>query len=90
MVEFHISPRKNKKLMAVFKDGDSVHFGASGYSDYPTNKDQKRKDMYLKRHGATEDWTDPKKASTLSRFVLWNLPSLKASIADYKARFPNV
>ena len=92
MVEFHMSPLKNKKLRAVFKDGDSVHFGDSRYYDYtsfPVEIRDVRKERYLKRHGK-EDWSDPKKPSTLARYILWNLPSLKASIEDYKLRFPNV
>ena len=90
MVEFHLSPLKSKKLRAVFKDGDYTDFGASGYSDFPTHKDPIRKERYLKRHASREDWNDPKSAGTLSRYILWNLPSLKASIADYKKRFPGI
>jgi hypothetical protein len=34
-----------------------------------------------------EDWTDPTRAGTLSRFVLWNKPTLRASIRSYRKRF---
>jgi hypothetical protein len=26
-------------------------------------------------------------AGSLSRFILWNMPTIKASFADYRARF---
>ncbi len=92
MVQFHISNRKNKKLIAVFKDSSTVHFGDSRFYDYtsfPAEIRDIKRERYLKRHGK-EDWTDPKKASTLARYILWELPSLRDSIADYKRRFPDV
>jgi hypothetical protein len=90
MVQFHISPLKSKKLRAVFKDGSHQDFGDSRYEDYTTHKDPKRKERYLKRHEAREDWNDPKTKGSLSRWLLWNLPNLKASIEDYQRRFPDV
>lgn len=54
---------------------------------YTLHKDPARKARYLARHAATERWNDPKSAGALSRFVLWNRPTLAASIADYKRRF---
>lgn len=64
-----------------------VHFGAKGYEDFTTHKDEDRKDNYLARHKANEDWNDPMTAGALSRWILWNKPTLQASIADYKKRF---
>ena len=93
-----ISPSTNskKKYMAVFvaeaKDSPSfkkktVHFGSAGMSDFTKNKDEERKQRYLDRHRKNENWGDPTTAGSLSRYVLWNLPTLRASIADYKRRF---
>lgn len=39
------SKQKNKKY-AVKVDGKTVNFGAEGYEDYTTHKDDKRKDRY--------------------------------------------
>jgi hypothetical protein len=64
-----------------------VHFGAKGYSDFTTTKDEDKKKAYLARHKANEDWNDPYSAGALSRWILWNKPTLQASIADYKKRF---
>jgi len=81
------SPRKDKKLVAEFEDGTKTHFGAKGMSDFTKHGDEERKERYLKRHKPNENWNDPKSAGALSRFVLWNKPTMSASIADYKRRF---
>ena len=87
-----ISPSTNpeKKYMAVFERNGrplTTHFGAKGYTDFIQSKDPERKAAYLKRHRANEDWTDPTSAGALSRWILWNKPTLRESIADYKRRF---
>ena len=79
------------KLIATFQNDDreySVKFGAVGYSDYTIHKDEERKERYLKRHsGMGEHWNKPDTAGALARWVLWNKPTLKASIQDFKERF---
>ena len=90
-VTFAPSTRKVKKMMAHFQldDGRSrtVHFGASGYSDFTKHRDPQRRDRYIARHRANEDWSSPMTAGALSRYILWNKPTLRASIADYRKRF---
>ena len=81
------SPRPDKKLRAYFSDGTHTDFGASGYSDFTIHRDTERRDRYDSRHNRREDWDNPKTAGSLSKWVLWNKPSLKASISDYKRRF---
>ncbi|MHA1138384.1 MAG: DUF5754 family protein [Candidatus Thorarchaeota archaeon] len=87
-----------KKLMAVFYDGEdkkikTTHFGARGASDYTKHGDKERMGRYLERHGGgfetstKENWKDPTTAGALSRWILWNKPSLSSSFADYKRRF---
>ena len=56
-------------------------------SDFTKNKDPKRKERYLKRHMKNEDWNNPLTAGALSRWILWNKPTLKASIEDFENRF---
>jgi hypothetical protein len=85
------SSRADKKLMAIFTLENNktkiVHFGAAGYSDYTLHKDPNRKERYIARHSKHEDWSNPMTAGALSRWVLWNKPTLKASISDYKKMF---
>ena len=82
---------KTKKLMAIFyKDGKKIkttQFGSKGMSDYTIHKDDKRKELYLKRHKKNENWNDYMSAGSLSRFLLWNKKTLKASLLDYLKRF---
>jgi hypothetical protein len=87
-----IRPSKNKlkKFDAVF-EGDGVHktipFGSAGMSDFTKHHDEERKQRYIKRHTAREDFNDPMTAGALSRWILWNRPSLQESIKDFKRRF---
>jgi len=85
------STKPEKKLMAVFTmdNGRSrtTHFGASGMDDYTKTRDKAQKSRYLTRHRRNENWNNPVSAGALSRWVLWNLPTKAASIADYKRRF---
>lgn len=78
-------------MAAVFTLDDgrtrTVHFGARGMSDYTLHRDTGRRRGYLARHAAREDWGDPLTAGALSRWVLWNKPTRRASVADFKRRF---
>ena len=76
--------------MAIFDcDGKlkTTHFGSAGMSDFTKHKDNQRKERYLKRHRKNENWNKPETAGALSRWILWNKPTLSASISDYKKRF---
>jgi hypothetical protein len=86
------SHKAEKKWDAVFvkPDGREIvqPFGQKGYSDFTKHKDVTRRGRYLSRHrGMGENWNDPTSAGALSRWILWNKPSFKASLADYKRRF---
>jgi len=85
------SHKKEKKWDAVFeKNGREkvVPFGQKGYSDYTKHKDKTRKQRYLKRHaGMGEHWTQPDTPGALSKWILWNKPTFKASLSDFKKRF---
>lgn len=77
--------------MAVFYEDNkkikTTHFGAAGMSDYTKHKDKERKNRYMSRHRTRENWSNPMTAGALSRWILWNKPTLRASISDYKRRF---
>jgi Family of unknown function (DUF5754) len=65
-----------------------VSFGAAGMSDYTKHKNATRKQRYIKRHsGMGENWEQPDTPGALSRWILWNKPSFKDSVADYRRRF---
>jgi hypothetical protein len=89
------SPKKDKKYMATFSRNGrikKVHFGAKGYQNYggvgkEKHLSKERKLRYIKRHKSRENWKDPTSPGALSRYILWNKKSFKASVADYKRRF---
>jgi hypothetical protein len=87
-IELSKSPRKDKKLMAIV-GGKKIHFGAKGYSDYTIHKDFNRMKRYEARHKKRENWgkSGIKTAGFWSKWVLWNKPSLSASIRDLEKRF---
>lgn len=72
--------------MAVF-DNKTVHFGQKGASDYTQHKDDKRKELYINRHKANENWNDPYSPGALSRWILWEKKSLSEAISNYKRKF---
>jgi hypothetical protein len=79
------------KFVAVIDKDDgarrTIRFGAKGMSDYTIHKDEARKQRYLDRHRAREDWNDPLTPGFWSRWYLWNLPTRAESLRDLKARF---
>lgn len=86
------STRNGKKKMAIFENRKTgrtktIHFGQKGASDFTKHKDTERKNRYLKRHRARENWKNPLTAGALSRWILWNKTTLSASIKDFKRRF---
>jgi len=82
------STRKDKRFMAIFKNGKITHFGAKNGSVYTDHHDKKKRDAYLARHRVNEDWTDPYSAGALSRFILWgDYTSIDGNIASYKRKF---
>jgi hypothetical protein len=80
-------PCKAKESVECGRKEKVVSFGAAGMDDFTITKDEKAKELYLKRHKKNEDWNDPMSPGALSRWVLWNLPDLKDSVLDFKKRF---
>ena len=94
----HKSHLPAKKYDAVFeKNGreKTIQFGQRGYNDfilynkkYGMKTAKQHRTRYLQRHsGMGEHWNRPDTAGALSRWILWNKKTLKASIADYKRKF---
>lgn len=85
----------NHKMVASFYNkytGKIKHikFGAKGYKDYLYYVRYNGKEVadihkanYINRHQTRESWQNPLTAGTLSKYLLWNKTSLKASLDDY-------
>ena len=91
MIEIIITPSKksDKKFDALIDGKKTVSFGAKGYSDFTQHKDPARKQRYLNRHKARENWADPTTAGSLSKYILWNNPSVTSSVKDMDKQFKN-
>jgi hypothetical protein len=88
LISIKKSNKSDKKLMATFETNGRqkvIHFGARGMSDYTKHHDRERRNRYIFRHHKDLKG-NPARAGYLSMFVLWNKPSLQASIADYRRR----
>jgi len=80
------------KYEAIFLNTETnrektVKFGASGYEDFTIHKDEKRKERYIKRHDKREDFENPISPGSLSRYILWNKPTIEDSLKDYLNKF---
>ena len=94
-MEVLITKSKNsskKKYDARIDGTKTVSFGEKGASDFTKHKNTDRKEAYIARHKAREDWnkSGAKTAGFYNKHVLWNKPTLKASIDDINKRFKDL
>lgn len=94
LVSIRPSDRPEKKMMVVLETdagrSKTIHFGDKSLPDYTTHNPmerEERKRLYLARHKVNENWNDPESAGFWSRWVLWNRPTIAASVRDVKARY---
>jgi hypothetical protein len=90
-VELKKATTQGKKYTAIFYDNDrrkikTTHFG-SDMSNYTIHKDDERKQRYLARHRANEQWNDYMSAGSLAKHILWSKPTITASYNDYLKKF---
>jgi hypothetical protein len=90
----HKSDKPDKKYYAEFETESGrtarTYFGSAGMMDYtkhPAGIREQRKAAYDARHKPTENWSDPMSAGALAKYILWNRPTIRAALADYKRRF---
>lgn len=82
------STRKDKRFMAIFKNGTVTHFGAKNGTTYIDEGNKIKRSAYIARHKVNENWKDPYSAGALSRFILWgDYTSIDGNIASYKRMF---
>ena len=94
-VDIKKSTRKYKRYMAIFTNTDgsksTTHFGYSDGnktgSTFIDHKNEDKKKNYIARHRVNEDFSKYKSAGSLAKNILWNKPTLTASINDYKKKF---
>eukprot|EP00965_Chrysotila_dentata_P029979 998289-Pleurochrysis_carterae.AAC.1 len=89
LVSIEQSTKQPYKYKAVFSTSTGrkiTHFGHRAYEDFNIHKDRVRKDRYRSRHRKDLETNDPTRAGFLSYYILWNKPTLEASVRDYTRR----
>jgi hypothetical protein len=74
------SDKPDKKYYITTNTGKRVYFGAAGYDDFTSHKDEERKHRYITRHKKNESkfWNDPNTTSSYwSLKYLWTYPTKK-------------
>ena len=76
------------KRYAVRIGTKTIHFG-SEHDSFPFHKDPARRERYLQRHRAREDWTRSgvETPGFYARWVLWEKPTIAASLREIQRRF---
>lgn len=95
-----------KKYTAIVYNSETqkkiktIHFGQKGAKDYLLYNEQdgltianQRKSLYYKRNYTRQNklWeSKPLSPATLSKYLLWNKPTLNESIDSYLSKFPEI
>ena len=82
------SDKLRKKFMVTIGN-KTIHFGDTRYEDFTIHGDKARKASYISRHKKKEKWGKSGifTAGWWSRWLLWNEPTLDASVAAIEKRF---
>lgn len=83
------SDKKDKKYFIITNNGKKVYFGATGYDDFTTHGDEKRRQAYVNRHKKNEDWTKNgiDTAGFWSYWYLWKYKSKTEAYNNIKKKF---
>ena len=94
LISFKRSEIPDKKYQVTLETNENrtrtIHFGDSNSKDYTLYSPLEREDRkraYIARHKVTEDWSDPLTAGFWSKHILWNLPTVTASLQATKRKF---
>ena len=88
-----IAPSNRAAYKYKASDGSrTTRFGAKGYEDYTTHRDEKRRRLYLARHTSREDWSRAgvMTAGWLSRHILWEKPTLTEAVQAANRLYPGI
>ena len=79
-------------MKAVINGKTTIHFGAKGYEDMTTHKDEERKQRYIDRHKKNENFgiSGVKTAGFWAKNILWNKETLTKSVHDLNKKFRNI
>ena len=86
------SGRTNEKWKAETKGHRAVHFGQRDAGDFTIHRDEAARKAYIARHSKPENWgwTGVMTPGWLSRYLLWEKPSLDEAIAAASRKYRGV
>ena len=88
LVSVEPSRLATKKYTAIYDNGQRVHFGAKGYTDYTLGASDNKRQNYWNRHMKDLNVDNPVSPAYLSLYVLWGAShDIKENIKYYKERF---
>ena len=91
IIDYGLSPRKNKRYRIYMDDGTYYDFGLEGGKTYLDHKDKRKRENYRKRHYAQEknlvDNLTPS-PSLFSYYILWgNSSDITENIRELNKMF---
>ena len=88
---------KTKYMISFFNEQtnriNTIKFGSAPNKDYTIyfkegkEKADMMKTAYIARHSVRENFDDYTSRGALSRWILWNLPTVESSLKDFLKRF---
>ena len=83
------SDKPTKKYYIITSNNKKIYFGQANASDMTQHKDEERKQRYINRHKANENWSKSgiDTAGFWSRWLLWNKPSINESYQYIKNKY---
>ena len=85
------SDKPDKKYFIITSNNKRIYFGQANASDMTIHKNEDRKQRYINKHKANENWTKSgiDTAGFWSRWLLWNKPTINESYQYIKNKFLN-
>ena len=83
------STKPEKKYQAT-ANNRTIHFGQKPYEDFTMHKDESRRRNYIKRHGAQQNWSKIMTPGFMSRFVLWEAPTVRGAVAKLNKKYSDI
>ena len=91
IIDYGLSPRKNKRYRIYMNDGAYYDFGLEGGKTYLDHKDKRKRDNYRKRHYAQEKNSIDnltRSPSLFSYYILWgNSSDITENIRELNKMF---
>jgi hypothetical protein len=81
----YISDKPDKKYFIITPNGNKIYFGAVGYEHYTDGHlNEKRRQLYEKRHMKRENWNDPNTSGFWSYRYLWLYKTKKEALQNIR------